>query len=105
MDDEVVVCALSQRVREVFGTSCTPTFSLKSRLGGREHDTKQTPNRLFSGLGLGLVLAAAAVAAVAAAAVAAAAAASSGEAAALALFPIGKETDGPFFQKIVSPGK
>ena len=38
---------LSQRVREVFGTSCTPTLSLKSRLGGREHVTKQTPNRQF----------------------------------------------------------
>ena len=40
--------ALSQRVREVFGTSCTPTLSLKSRLGGREDVTKQTPNRQFS---------------------------------------------------------
>ena len=38
---------LSQRVREVFGTSCTPTLSLKSRLGGREHVTKETPNSII----------------------------------------------------------
>ena len=38
---------LSQRVREVFGTSYTPTLSLKSRLSGREHGRKQTPNHNF----------------------------------------------------------
>ena len=44
---EEVLRTLSQRVREVFGTSYTPTLSLKSRLSGREHGRKQTPNQNF----------------------------------------------------------